>query len=398
MEELFSMKKRLIVLVCVWLAFMSSFILRLSWSSIMPLAIDQLNFSVQDGAKYISAFYFGYLLTVLPGGMLADKIGFRKAILGCLIGMAVCSVPMFWVENFYPGLIWRFLLGVSCGPLHASCMSAIGEFFTAKQRGRAVGLYMTASSAGITFVNMYAPFVAVNYGWNYAFLAVAIIPLIILVACYFGLKMPDDYKIIKRETKVNIPIKEQLKQIVTNRNILILAFTGMLATGASWGTTSWANLYMNKELGLGLVTAGKIMSIYGIAAIFAKPISGFLSDSLPIKSNKIAAFCLFLLAPTIIIFINTPTPNMLYITGPILGIGAFSYSTLTNMLAITTAPENMRGTTVGFINVFNQIGSFAAPILLGKVVAMTGSFADSLLVLAIFPVVGALALLCMKIK
>lgn len=60
--------KQFIVLAGIWLAFLISFITRLSWSTIMPAAIDSLHFTVQQGNNYLTAFYIGYAITVLPGG------------------------------------------------------------------------------------------------------------------------------------------------------------------------------------------------------------------------------------------------------------------------------------------------------------------------------------------
>ena len=50
--------------------------MRLSWSSVMPIVQRGFALYAKDGVQHISAFYFGYALTVLPGGILADKIGY----------------------------------------------------------------------------------------------------------------------------------------------------------------------------------------------------------------------------------------------------------------------------------------------------------------------------------
>ena len=37
------------------------------------------------GTAYLSAFYMGYAIMVLPGGILADRIGYRYTILVSLL-------------------------------------------------------------------------------------------------------------------------------------------------------------------------------------------------------------------------------------------------------------------------------------------------------------------------
>ena len=302
----------------------------------------------------------------------------------------------------------RFLLGVMSGPVQASCLSAIGDHFGPNQRGAAVGIFMSCTSFGITTVNLYAPYVATHYGWQTAFLATAILPLAVLVLCYFTVRKPSAEIMAQREAEASeaaaklgvgqTSLKENLKHILSNRNIRCLAIAGFFATGTTWGVTQWANLYMVKQLGVTAIYAGQVMSVFGTAALIAKPTIGILSDILPIKKNHLAALVMFLFGPALILFASTSNPNMLFITGPILGIGAFMHSALTNALVVQSAAPHLRGTTAGFVNLFNQIGALLAPLLLGNVLVMTGSYQMSLMSIAIAPVIGACALFFIRLK
>lgn len=91
--------KQFMVLAGIWFAFLISFITRLSWSTIMPTAIDQLHFTVQQGSSYLTAFYIGYAITVLPGGMLADKFGYRKLLLAAVMGNLVVMAAMVFMHG-----------------------------------------------------------------------------------------------------------------------------------------------------------------------------------------------------------------------------------------------------------------------------------------------------------
>ena len=75
---------------------------------------------------------------------------------------------------------------------------------------------------------------------------------------------------------------------------------------------------------------------------------------------------MFLFGPALILFASTSNPNMLFITGPILGIGAFMHSALTNALVVQSAAPHLRGTTAGFVNLFNQIGALFGATSLGQ--------------------------------
>lgn len=61
---------------------------------------------------------------------------------------------MSTIDNYTYGWVLRFLLGIVSGPVQASCLSAIGDYFGPNQRGAAVGIFMSCTSLGLTTVNL----------------------------------------------------------------------------------------------------------------------------------------------------------------------------------------------------------------------------------------------------
>lgn len=391
--------KQWVVLASLWLAYLLSFVARLVWTSVMSIANEDLGFTVIQGSSYITAFYIGYAITALPGGILSDKIGYRKTILLSLAGVTVGTALMGTVTDYYVGFAFRFILGLFSGPLNACCLSAIADVFSERQRGTATGLLMTCTSLGISVVNLYAPSLATNYGWQVAMFATAVIPLAILVLCFFTLRgaagSGDSGE--KAKAQPSMSVGEALSTIVKTRNVWLMSIVGLCATGATWGVTNWANLFMTQNVGVSAVTAGSIVAIYGAAAFISKPLIGIISDHLNVKKNVIAAVCLFLFAPALIAFANTSSESLLYVTGTVTGVTAFVYSPLTNALAVSVAPAGCRGTSAGFVNLFNQIGSLSAPMILGGVLQATGSYQTAMMSIAVLPVVAAAVLLLVKV-
>ena len=69
---------------------------------------EALSFTPQMGTAYLSAFYMGYAIMVLPGGILADRIGYRYTILVSLLAMAVITALMSTIDNYTYG--WVFTI------------------------------------------------------------------------------------------------------------------------------------------------------------------------------------------------------------------------------------------------------------------------------------------------
>lgn len=395
--------KQILVLAGIWFAFLISFITRLSWSTIMPSAIHSLHFTVQQGNTYLSAFYIGYAITVLPGGMLADKFGFRKLLLAAVTGNLIIMALMVFMRGYWDGWILRFVLGLVSGPDLSACLGIITEWFDGKKRATATGIFNTCTSFGLTVINLYAPYVMVHYGWRATMGVTAVFPLAALLFCFFALRgnapFPQQFGIKESDGTIQKEsVWKKLGAAINSRSVWMLAVTGLFATGAKWGVTNWANLFIVKSLHFNLITAGKAMSIFGVTSVISMVVAGWISDHSKWSRHVWAAIFMAIFTPTIIGFALTPHGNLalLYFWTGAMGVGAFMFSTITNNLSVEVAPADQRGTVSGFINAFNQVGSFLAPVLLGQLLASTGSYVSSYLIIAVFPLIAVVALLFVR--
>ena len=62
-------RTQILILVSVWLTFLISFVMRLSWASLMPIVNEALNFTPQMGDDLFIRLLHGYAIMVLPGGI-----------------------------------------------------------------------------------------------------------------------------------------------------------------------------------------------------------------------------------------------------------------------------------------------------------------------------------------
>lgn len=392
--------KQWLVLIGLWLSFLVSFITRLSWSSLMPIVNKSLHFTVSQGTSYVTWFYIGYTITVLPGGILADKLGYRKMVLASVFGNFIFMAAMLFMHGYWSGLVFRFLLGVVSGPDLAACMGMLTDWFSEKDRATANGLFVTCTSFGLTIVNAYAPAVAVTHGWKLAMAITAALPLIVLFFAMWALKGDAPFAVPKQvaEKRQSQSIWTMIKRVATNRNIILLSIIGILTNGAKWGVTNWMNLFIVSHLGYSPVQAGSAMAWYGIASLIAMVFAGWLADHVKMSRGKLAAWLMLVFTPALIGLALCPRNNMpaLYFWACLVGMGSFGYSTIVNLLDAEVVPPDIKSTGVGFVNVFNQAGSFLCPMLLGALLTSTGSYVTSFLVCSILPFLGFVACLFVK--
>jgi sugar phosphate permease len=363
----------------------------------MPMAAKALGMTAKEAGSYMTAFYAGYVLTQLPGGWLTDRIGYRKVLLGSFFVMGFFTILMGTVQSFQQGLVYRIFAGIGSGEVFSACIRAIFEWFPGKGRGTAVGFFMTASSLGVTVVNLFIPTIAKGYGWNASFYAAGVLPLIVLLFAYFILKERTG-STERKQLRVVSNFWIDMKVLLSNRNLMLTAFAGFCAMWATWGTATWANTYMNKALNLSLVQAGFIMSIYGGAALLCKPIAGILTDLFGGKKRMLLFWMLAAFGPLLLLFGTNTSMVLLYIIAPLLGIAAFIYSPVMSIYIGELVELRLVGSATGLVNAIWQLGSLFAPLVVGIVLDATQNYAYAFATLAAGPVIGSLIILAVQEK
>ncbi|QZN97405.1 MFS transporter [Symbiopectobacterium purcellii] len=365
-------RKHITIFVLVYACYLLSFFSRLLINPIIPTISVDLGLTKAQMGGFMSAFYLGYVLTNLPGGLLTDKLGYRKVILGTLLALGVSTLLFGTVTSYNTGFMIRVLAGIGSGATFSACLRAIFEWFP-KNKGMATGILQTGTTGGLLLVNLAAPPFTEQHGWQYTFFIMGLIPLVFFALSFFYLPNP----VQTDKPKINSTPSTFWRDVLSmfkNRNLVLLGLSGFFAMAATWGTASWANTYLNGQLNLSLVTAGSWMSLYAIASVIAKPLTGSLMDKFQRKNKKYYLSALLLvLVPALMWFSRNNSVSALYVLIPLLGITAFAYSPVMNTFIGELVPVEKTGAAVGFLNTIWQLGSLSAPIGMGMILDTFGN-------------------------
>ncbi|MBG6244561.1 MFS transporter [Candidatus Symbiopectobacterium sp. 'North America'] len=361
-------RKHITIFVLVYACYLLSFFSRLLINPIIPTISVDLRLTKAQMGGFMSAFYLGYVLTNLPGGLLTDKLCYRKVILGTLLALGVSTLLFGTVTSF----MIRVLAGIGSGATFSACLRAIFEWFP-KNKGMATGILQTGTTGGLLMVNLAAPPFTEQHGWQYTFFIMGLIPLVFFALSFFYLPNPMQTDKPKASS-VSSTFWRDVLSMFKNRNLVLLGLSGFFAMAATWGTASWANTYLNGQLNLSLVTAGSWMSPHAIASVIAKTLTGSLMDKFQRKNKKYYLSALLLvLVPALMWFSRNNSVSALYVLIPLLGITAFAYSPVMNTFIGELVPVEKTGAAVGFLNTIWQLGSLSAPIGMGMILDTFGN-------------------------
>ena len=375
------------VVLCGGLAFFCSFVDRLSWPPVIPMASSELGLTAAQAGGFMSAFFLGYLLTQLPGGILADRLGTRKVLVVSLFLMGVFTLGTAWVPGYWSGMSLRFVAGIGSGAVLAASVKGVYDYFGPTRRATAMGFFMASSPLGLLVANIMSPLIAASHGWRASFLAAGCLTLIVWV--FSWLMLPQSGKTVKPANEFQRP-KNNIRLLFAHRDLILTAAAGFFAMWGTWGTLTWANTYMHQSLGLSLKQSGQIMALFGLGALIGQPLAGWLSDWFPQHRRQTGMAILACFAILLWFFGINQDRQQLIILAPLLGAGAFIFGPVLNTFISELVEPHQVGTAIGLCNGVWQLGSVISPITAGLFLDKTGSYQWAFGVLAAGPMLAVL--------
>ncbi|MFZ5646585.1 MAG: MFS transporter [Bacillota bacterium] len=375
---------RWVILILMVGCFLFTFITRFSWPPLIPVVVPVLNMKMSQAGAFMSAFYFGYIITQIPAGVLADRFGVRTILSISLIVEGIATFGMGYMNTFDMGFWLRVVTGLGAGAVFASCSRALMEWFPAKERGTAFGIMLAAPSGGIVLSNYVVPALNKAFNWQGAFQAIGLATVIVGVLIFFLVRTSD-------EVKSSGNMFGGFKVIFGSRDLILTALAGFCLMWVELGTATWANAYI-KKLGYSVQAAGLVMIFYGIGGVLAPLLSGYISDKIGQRKN-ILILSYALIVPLTVIFGYQTSMTMLIIFGFAFGFCSYLANPHLTVMISEFAGKEWAATANGTANFIFQLAPMIGPVILGWSIDVSGSFSSVWWIMAAGPLLGILLLL-----
>ena len=130
---------------------------------------------------------FGLLLGNFVVGPIADRYGRRVTLLTCLAAFGTLTLVTPYASTVQEFVVLRFVTGVFLSGVIPNAIALVSELMPARVRATFVSITFAGFTMGTTVIG--APVVKwlVPYGWEYAFVAGGVLPLLLVAVLYFGL-------------------------------------------------------------------------------------------------------------------------------------------------------------------------------------------------------------------
>ncbi|OBR92863.1 MULTISPECIES: MFS transporter [Clostridium] len=370
------------VAVVLSLSYMVMFLGRTVFSVSGPSIMKEYGWTSTQFGYASTAFFIGYMISMIPSGAIADKYGATKVLIISLLlsGIFTFFTPIIGISIGLMILV-RVFEGIAQGCIVPGAMSNLGRWIPKKESGIACGLVQAGCPLGSAITIYLAAALLPIIGWKKLFFVYALFfPIWCIIWALIGKSDPSEHKKVNKAELAYIHQKEKVQAVVMNTDITksdvlrtpavwFMCLSYACATYMYFFCTTWLPNYF--IIGRGMkISAGAVPYIVGFFTYF---IGGFVADAASNKfGDKIGrklVQVVGMIGAAVLIFLGASATN------PTIVIAAVSLSygflCLTMSGYFSVAPSicpTLAGVYAGLAGVLGSIAGILAPTITGIVV------------------------------
>ena len=312
-------------------------------------------------------------------GLLVDRYKPRRVGIGAQIVViaGLIAAWMIGIDSFAATLVLGCVLGLA-GASFAVALPMASAWYGPEHQGTAMGI-AGAGNSGTVLAALFAPMLAIAFGWQNV-IGLAAIPLTFALGVFFFFAKDSP----------NTPAAKPLAAyfaLLKEGDCWWFMFFYSVTFGGFVGLASSLTIYFNDTYGLPPVTAGYCTAAVVFAGSVVRPMGGLVADRV---GGVRALVVLYAVAACAFATISTGL-STIYMAMPVFIIGMLALG-MGNGSVFQLVPQRFKreiGVMTGLVGMSGGVGGFYLASSLGYSKQLTGSYGAGFLV---FAMLAALAL------
>jgi len=345
-----------------------------------------IGWSELDYGNIVAAFNAAYALGLLVSGSLIDrfgtKIGYALALtIWSLAGMAhaLARTPLGFG-------IARAALGLGEAANFPAAVKTVAEWFPKKERALAQGIYNAGTNVGAVVAPLTVPWIAVNWGWQWAFILTGALGFLWLLFWLPMYRKPEEHPKLSKAELAYIqsdppdpPQKWRWIQLLPHKQTSAFAIGKYMTDPVWWFYLYWAPSFLRDKHGVDLSSVGLPLIVIYVVADVGSIGGGWLSSSLIKRGwsvNAARKIGLLTCALTVLPIMLMPYAGSLWVAVILFSIAAASHQGFSaNIFTLTSDmfPRGAVGSVVGVGGMAGAFGGTTMAVITGYILQSTRS-------------------------
>lgn len=376
--------------ICALLFFATTinYIDRQVFAILAPQLQTEIGWSEIEYGYIVTAFQLSYAIGLLLVGKLIDFLGTKKGFILSIIVWSLAAMSHALARTPIGFGVARLALGIGESGNFPVAIKTISEWFPRKERALATGIFNSGSNIGAVVAPLIVPIIALNFGWQAAFILTGFLGFIWLFFWLRLMNSPEDHPrintaeldLIKSDTEENLEKPTSIWKIIRTRKVWAIAIGKFLTDPIWWFFLYWLPKFLNTTYGLKLDKIGLPLIVTYLIADVGSIGGGWLSShflkigwSINAARKTTLLICAILVVP---IYWASGIDD-LWPAVILIGLGMAAHTGWSaNMYTLATDffPKKDMGTVVGFIGMAGAVGGMLMASATGHLLEATGSY------------------------
>jgi len=353
-----------------------------------PTLSAELGWTETDFATVIFWFQAAYALGYIGFGRIVDLVGARIGYAAAFILWTIAHMAHGGVHSVTQFAMARFALGIGEAGNFPAGIKAVTEWFPAKERAFAIGLFNAGANVGAIVTPLLVPVLVLAYGWRMAFVLTGLFSLVWLVVWWRMYRRPHEHGRVSAAERAHIE-QDPVDPVapIAWRRLLAIRETWAYALGKFfidpiwWFFLFWLPGYLGTRYGLNLLSFGPPLVAIYLLSDMGSVAGGWMSSRL-IKAGHSVNFarkitmlvCAFAVVPVCF----AQNIDNLWLAVLVIGLATAAHQAFSaNLYTLPSDlfPRGAVGSVVGIGGTMGAVGGMLMSTYAGFVLDGLGSYA-----------------------
>lgn len=362
------------LLIVGWIC---NYVVRMAFSPLLERIMAEFGLSHAEGGFLFSIFFYGYIATQVPGGLLGDRFGRKRVLITGILTVALASA-LTGVANTLVALgAARLLTGLAQGVYLANDRPIIASVTPPERLAAGQGISLSGLGLGSALGVVVGGMLGELMPWRAVFLVLMVLPL--CSAMLIGRYVPEPDRPAPVSPSGETP---GIGTVLRHRDLWLLGLAGMSMNWTQWVIGTWGPALFAESGVRDLGRSALYASLLGVAAFPGLFTMGRLSDRLrrrgvprkAVVAGAILAMAVLTAALGAAVAVRAPA----WVLGALVfGTSFFVWGAWPPAFALMSElfPARVMGFAFGLFNAICFGASLLAPYVTGWIRDWTGSFA-----------------------
>jgi len=349
----------------------------------------ELSWDDADYANIEIAFKISYAIGLMLAGRIIDKIGTKKGYSWATGLWSLAAIAHAFAKNVFGFAVARAALGITEAGNFPAAIKTTAEWFPKKERALATGLFNSGANIGAIVAPLTVPFIAVTFGWQWAFILTGILGFFWLIVWqkYYHTPAthpkitPEELAYINSDMEplaINEAPKAEKKytwgMLLGYKQTWAFSIGKLLTDPIWWFYLFWLPDFLESQYGLkGTAIALPVAAVYSLSVIGS--IGGgwiplkLISKNWPVFRARKTSMLMYAFLVLPILFAQYLGSINMWLAVLVIGIAAAAHQAWSANIFTTVSdmfPKHTVGSVTGIGGMFGAIGGILLSLLVQK--------------------------------